>query len=113
MRTTSSATRSSSTFIDRAIGRFREGEQAGVVETKLTVRNMIEQLDNQLKLKPEDSPYYGPVKQFPAGIADADKARLTSAYRAAITDRAVPGADPAARLPPERISAAARATASG
>jgi len=78
------------TFIDRAIGRFREGEKSGVVETKLTVRNMIEQLDSQLKMKPEDSPYYGPVKDFPAGISDADKARLTSEYRAAITDEIYP-----------------------
>ncbi|HEX6660677.1 MAG TPA: DUF885 domain-containing protein [Sphingomicrobium sp.] len=78
------------TYLDRAIGRFREGEQSGVVETKLTVRNMIEQLDNQLKLKPEESPYFGPVKQFPAGIGDADKARLTSEYRAAITDEIYP-----------------------
>ena len=30
---------------------------------------MIEQLDNQLKLKPEDSPYWGPIKQFPTAIA--------------------------------------------
>jgi uncharacterized protein (DUF885 family) len=77
-------------FLDRAIGRFREGEQSGVVETKMTVRNMIEQLDNQLKLKPEDSPYYGPVKQFPAGISDADKTRLTQEYRAAVTDEIYP-----------------------
>ena len=52
-------------YIDRAIGRFKEGQAAGVVETKMTVRNMIEQLDGQLKMKPEDSPYFGPVKQFP------------------------------------------------
>src|SRR5256885_10076247 len=45
------------TYLDRAIGRFREGERSGVVETKLTVRNMIEQLDSQLSQKPEDSPY--------------------------------------------------------
>jgi uncharacterized protein (DUF885 family) len=77
-------------FLDRAIGRFRQGEQSGVVETKLTVRNMIEQLDNQLKQKPEDSPYFGPVKEFPAGIGEADKARLTQEYRAAITDEIYP-----------------------
>ena len=77
-------------FLDRAIGRFKEGERSGVVDTKLTVRNMIEQLDNQLKLKPEDSPYFGPVKEFPAGISDADKARLTTEYRAAITDEIYP-----------------------
>lgn len=78
------------TYLDRAIGRFRQGEQEGVVETKLTVRNMIEQLDDQLKLAPEDSPYYGPIKQFPASIGAADRARLTREYRAAITDELYP-----------------------
>jgi uncharacterized protein (DUF885 family) len=77
-------------FLDRAIGRFREGEKSGVVETKMTVRNMIEQLDNQLKMKPEDSPYYGPVKEFPAAIAATDRPRLTQEYRAAITDEIYP-----------------------
>ena len=77
-------------LLDRAIGRFREGEQSGVVETKLTVRNMIEQLDTQLKQKPEDSPYFGPVKQFPDSIGAADRERLTAAYRAAITDDLYP-----------------------
>ena len=78
------------TYIDRAIGRFKEGEQAGIVDTKLTVRNMIEQLDGQLKMKPEDSPYYGPVKQFPDTISKADRDRLTKEYRAAITDELFP-----------------------
>jgi len=78
------------TYIDRAIGRFREGEQSGVVETKMTVRNMIEQLDTQLAQKPEDSSYYGPAKQFPDSVEAADRARLTTAYRAAITDQLYP-----------------------
>jgi uncharacterized protein (DUF885 family) len=77
-------------YIDRAIGRFRQGEQSGVVETKLTVKNMIEQLDTQLAQKPEDSPYYGPIKQFPDSIGAADRARLATEYRAAITDDLYP-----------------------
>ena len=77
-------------FLDRAIGRFREGERAGVVETKMTVNNMIEQLDNQLKMKVEDSPYYGPVKEFPAGIGQPDRARLTAKYRAAVANELYP-----------------------
>ena len=77
-------------YIDRAIGRFRQGEEAGVVETKMTVRNMIEQLDTQLAQKPEDSSYYGPVKQFPDAVSAADRARLTKEYRAAITDQLYP-----------------------
>jgi len=77
-------------LIDRAIGRFRQGQQTAVVETKMTVRNMIEQLDTQLKQKPEESPYYGPVKQFPDSISAADRERLTQAYRAIITDEIYP-----------------------
>ncbi|HUE78659.1 MAG TPA: DUF885 domain-containing protein [Sphingomicrobium sp.] len=77
-------------YLDRAIGRFREGQQAGVVETKMTVRNMIEQLNTQLKQTPEESAYFGPVKEFPAEIGGADRARLTQEYRAAITDQLFP-----------------------
>ena len=49
----------------RRSAQWSKGEAAGVVDTKLTVRNMIEQLDSQLKLKPEESPYWGPVKDVP------------------------------------------------
>ena len=78
------------TYLDRAIGRFREGEKSGVVETKMTVRNMIEQLDTQLAQKAEDSPYFGPVKQFPDSISPGDRARLTAAYRSTITGELYP-----------------------
>jgi uncharacterized protein (DUF885 family) len=78
------------TYLDRAIGRFRQGEQSGVVETKLTVRNMIEQLDTQLKQSPEESSYFGPVKQFPESISAADRARLTAQYRTAVTGELYP-----------------------
>jgi uncharacterized protein (DUF885 family) len=71
--------------VDEAIVQWRKGEAEGVVDTKLTVRNMIEQLDSQLKLKPEDSPYWGPVKEFPKQISPADRARLTIAYRNSVS----------------------------
>jgi uncharacterized protein (DUF885 family) len=67
--------------IDTAIAQWKKGEAEGIVDSKLTVRNMIEQLDNQLKLKPEQSPYWGPIQKFPAGIGAADRARLTAEYR--------------------------------
>jgi len=76
--------------IDEAIRQWKKGEAEGIVDTKLTVRNMIEQLDNQLKMKPEDSPYFGPVKQFPAAIGEADRERLTEAHRAAISQEIFP-----------------------
>ena len=78
------------TYIDRAIGRFKEGQAAGVVETKMTVRNMVEQLSGQLKMKPEESPYFGPAKNFPEAIGAADRERLTKSLRAAVTEEIYP-----------------------
>jgi uncharacterized protein (DUF885 family) len=78
------------TNIDTAIAQWRKGEAEGVVDTKLTVRNMIEQLDNQLKMTPEESPYWGPIKAFPASIGPADRARITSEYRQSLTSVVYP-----------------------
>jgi uncharacterized protein (DUF885 family) len=77
-------------YIDRAIERFRQGKATGVVETKMTVRNMIAQLDTQLKQKPEQSAYYGPIKSFPTEVSAADRARLTTEYRSAISGQIYP-----------------------
>jgi uncharacterized protein (DUF885 family) len=67
---------------DRAIGRFREGMASGVVETKLTIGNVISQLDTQLGIAVTDSQFMGPVRNFPETIGEADRARLTAAYEA-------------------------------
>jgi len=76
--------------IDKVIGRFREGMASGVVQPKLVVRNMIDQLDLQLKQGVEGSTFYGPVKTFPAGIAAADQQRLRAAHAAVIRDEIRP-----------------------
>lgn len=68
-------------LMDRSIDRFRQGMASGVFETKMTIANVVDQLNTQLAQKTEESPYYGPVLKFPEGFSDADKARLTSEYR--------------------------------
>jgi len=68
-------------LMDRSIDRFRQGMASGVFETKMTITNVVDQLNTQLAQKTEDSPYYGPVLKFPEGFSDADKARLTAEYR--------------------------------
>ncbi|HEX8571714.1 MAG TPA: DUF885 domain-containing protein [Allosphingosinicella sp.] len=77
-------------FHDRAIGRFREGMASGVLETKLTTQNVVDQLTLLLDQKVEDSPFYGPIKRLPADFSEADKARLTAAYRASIENEIYP-----------------------
>lgn len=71
-------------YLDRAIGRFREGKKAGVVETKMTINNVIGQLDAQLAQKVDESPYFGPIQNFPESFSVADKARLAADYRVTI-----------------------------
>jgi uncharacterized protein (DUF885 family) len=68
-------------LMDRSIDRFRQGMATGVFETKMTITNVVDQLNTQLAQKTEESPYYGPILKFPEGFSDADKARLTSEYR--------------------------------
>ena len=73
-------------LIDRSIAKFREGMASGVLETRLTISNVIAQLDTQIALPVEQSPYWGPVGAFPADFSAADKARLTNEYRAALAE---------------------------
>jgi len=65
---------------DRSIAKFREGMESGVLETKLTITNVIKQLDTQLEIPIADSQFMGPVGMFPDDFSDDDKARLTAAY---------------------------------
>ncbi len=78
------------TLIDRSVGRFREGMASGVVETKLTISNVITQLDTQLAQPIEQSPYYGPATRLPDSFTDAQKAEQTAKLRASLTTDVFP-----------------------
>ena len=67
---------------DRAIDKFRDGMESGVVETRLTINNVIQQFDTQLAIPIADSQFMGPVAAFPEDFSDEDKARLTAEYEA-------------------------------
>jgi uncharacterized protein (DUF885 family) len=71
-------------IIDRAIVRMRQGMASGVVQPKLVMSNVVEQLDAMLAGGVEGSSFYGPVKAFPTDVPAADQARLRQAYAQAI-----------------------------
>jgi len=73
-------------YIDQAIVRFRQGMRSGVVQPKLVVDNMIQQLDGLIATPLEQSTFYGPIRNFPAAIGEADRARLRSEYAATIRE---------------------------
>jgi uncharacterized protein (DUF885 family) len=77
-------------YLDRAIGRMREGVRSGVVESKLTVRIMLTQLDDLIAQGVEKSPFWQPIAAMPKEIAEADRARLKTAYRAMLETKIIP-----------------------
>ncbi|MFM6853461.1 MAG: DUF885 domain-containing protein [Sphingopyxis sp.] len=78
------------TMIDRSIGRFREGMASGVVETKMTIRNVIAQLDTQLAQPMAQSPYWGPAADFPAEFTPAQRAEQSAKLRQSLTGEVFP-----------------------
>lgn len=77
-------------LFDQAIANMREGMAAGVVQPKVLMLKVLPQLDAVIKANPEDSDFWGPITRMPADFNDADKRRLTDAYRAMIGERLLP-----------------------
>ncbi|MEO5586456.1 MAG: DUF885 domain-containing protein [Novosphingobium sp.] len=66
--------------LDQAIMRFRQGMASGILESRLTVTNMIAQIDALTALGVEDSPFYSPVRQFPERMPKALQGQLKDSY---------------------------------
>jgi uncharacterized protein (DUF885 family) len=77
-------------WIDQAIANMREGMKRGVTLQKAVMVSTLPQIQHLVASKAEDSIYDTPVKHFPAGFSNTDKARLTAAYRGAIETRVNP-----------------------
>jgi len=74
-------------YLERSIGRMREGMAAGHTQPKLVMENILDQLDRQMAGGAEASPFYQPIRDLPADFAASDRERLANAYRAMIGDR--------------------------
>lgn len=79
-----------SVWADTAIANFNKGVKAGVVLPKALVVKMIPQMQAMLVNDPTKSLFYGPVNLFPKNFSDADKKRLTDAYKKEIVEVIVP-----------------------
>ena len=69
---------------DAAIARMEQGLAAGVVQPRVVMANVLEQLDAMLAEGVEGSSFYRPVANFSAGIAEPDRQRLREAYARSI-----------------------------
>lgn len=77
-------------LFDTDIANMREGIKAGVVQPRALMVKVIPQLDALIKDKPDDTLFWGPIKNMPADFSAADKQRLTAAYTKMIGEQLVP-----------------------
>lgn len=67
-----------------------EGVKIGMVQPKVLIAKVLPQLDALIRDKPEDTLFWQPIANLPATFPDADKARLTEAYRKLIAEQLMP-----------------------
>lgn len=77
-------------YMDETIALLREGVRRGLVQPKVTMQRVPPQIEKQLVAAPEQSPFFKPFKQFAAGISAADRERLTTTGKAAISASVLP-----------------------
>ena len=77
-------------YLDRAIARMKQGMRNGQVQPRIVTEKVLLQLDVELANKPEDSPFYAPIRNMPRSFSAADKARFARDYRAAIVRKLHP-----------------------
>ena len=76
--------------IGNAIARFREGIASGVVESRMTVANMIAQIDALLAEPPATSPFTSAVRDFPSSVPPERQVELARQYNAVASERIYP-----------------------
>jgi uncharacterized protein (DUF885 family) len=78
------------TYVDQNIALMREGMRRGLMQPKVIMQRVPDQIAKQVVTDPETSPFYAPFRKMPATMPVAEQERLRAAGRAAITRSVVP-----------------------
>jgi uncharacterized protein (DUF885 family) len=79
-----------STWSSAAIARMKEGAAQGVTLPAPLAKILEHQLRGYVVARPEESSFWQPVVNMPDSFTPADRARLTTAYRAKIGQTVIP-----------------------
>lgn len=82
--------RSFPTYAQQTIDLMRAGIKARIVQPKIVMRRLPEQIRKQIVDDPTKSLFYKPFTNFPADISTADQQRLKQEAAAAIREQVVP-----------------------
>ncbi len=78
------------TYLEHVVGRLREGRDAGRLQARIIVENVLKQVDAVLTQPVEDSAFYSAINRLPATLGN-QRARLAAAYRRVIEKRVYAG----------------------
>ena len=76
--------------VDQTIAWLRKGMAAGVTPPAVTLRDVPQQIRNQLVDEPDQSPLLGAFKQFPPNVDSLQQATLTKQAEAAYSENVAP-----------------------
>ncbi|NGZ87627.1 DUF885 domain-containing protein [Duganella aceris] len=77
-------------WIDQAIFNMREGMKKGITQPKAIMISGLPAFQKLVSATPESNIFYTPITKLPASFSDADKQRLTAAYRKTVADKVMP-----------------------
>jgi uncharacterized protein (DUF885 family) len=77
-------------YVDQAIENMREGVRQGITQPRVLMEKYLPQVQSQLVGSAAESGFYTPVRNMPDSFSDADRERLTAAFKDAIENRIIP-----------------------
>lgn len=78
------------TVVDQTLALLRKGLAAGITPPRITLRDVPQQVKNQLEPDPTKSAFLRPFQKFPVEFSDADKTRLRLAAELALKEKVRP-----------------------
>ena len=77
-------------LIDQVMVLLQKGLDSGITPPRITLREVPQQIKNQMVNSPEEHPFFKSFNECPAGIPEADRARLRNEAKAAIQQKVIP-----------------------
>ena len=76
--------------MDQTIALMREGKRLNIMWAKKVLERVPAQIDTHIVDSPEKSPFYSAFKKFPKEFSDAEKSKIRSAAKKAISANVIP-----------------------
>ena len=78
------------TVVDQTIALLKKGLAAGVTPPQITLRDVPQQVKNQMETSPQKSAFLQHFQEFPPAISPAEQVRLRNEANAALKDKIIP-----------------------